>query len=1104
MALSSDLLSQFAKITNDNKKEVKETTVYGTTVEYNGGTYVRLDGSELLTPINTTATAKAGERVTVLIKNHTATVTGNLSSPSARINDVNEIASDVVEFNTVLASKVDTIDFNAEKARINTLVVDNATVKNKLAATEAEITNIQAANVNVTGKISSAEAEIEILKANKLDVKVADLTYATIKELEAVDADIHNLEATFGNFEDLTSESFEAVNATIESLQTEKLDADTANITYAKIEELEAANANIHSLEADVADIDTLIFGSASGSVIQTSFANAVIAQLGNAQIKSAMIETVSADKIVSGDIITNNVRIKSEDGLLLISDETVQISDATRVRVQIGKDASNDYSINIWDADGNLMFSKGGITDSAIKDAIIRNDMVSDTANISAHKINIDSLFEEINGSTNTIKSTQVYLDDISQTLDVAFTELETEVAELGSTVSSQGTQLSVVQGQIESKVWQQDIDTVSGEMSTRYSALEQQVDSVSTTVASHDIQIANKADSGTVTSVANKVTSLETNLTGFKSTVSETYVTKTALNDLEIGGRNLIRNTRNPIDKSYWQQGYITLDEELNENVFFITRSEDTEVTIGAHRIRVIPGETYTVSAWIKRTSNVRSIDFWFLTRSKDSTKDFDYAHGHQGMIPTPDMWTRYTWTITIDPNAYEGYFRIDHNGSTDGTDATIYYTMVKMETGAKATDWTPAPEDLATEKEVSDLKTRVSTAETKITQTETEITQIATKTTDNTTDIASLKITANGLTTKVAATDKNLSDLTIGGRNLAIGSSAYRKDNPFSNTTKGIDGTIVMPGVYMPVEIGETYIIQCCTDGIWGNHATDGSGTGQTHIYLYLMTEGQTAGQYTSVIALQDDTSKGYTGRRVWKFTVPNNGTAYTQVMFRFDIHSNVTTAYTVNWWDLKVERGTKATDWTPPPEDMATAKDTDLAKSTADAAQETASVAETLIQQLSESISTLVTDGNGTSLMTQTDSGWTFSTAKIQTAIASAAENLDTLNNELGNTNHTVDVLQQAVADLGEIAEYVTISTYEDEPCIELGEGDSEFKLRITNTRILFMEGSSVIAHFTNQSLHIKKAVIEEELQQGEFVWKARANGNLGLIWKGVTS
>lgn len=92
-------------------------------------------------------------------------------------------------------------------------------------------------------------------------------------------------------------------------------------------------------------------------------------------------------------------------------------------------------------------------------------------------------------------------------------------------------------------------------------------------------------------------------------------------------------------------------------------------------------------------------------------------------------------------------------------------------------------------------------------------------------------------------------------------------------------------------------------------------------------------------------------------------------------------------------------------------------------------------------------------------------------------------------------------QHSLADLGVIGEYVKIGTYEDEPCIELGEKDSDFKLLITNTRMLFMEGSNVVAYVTNQSLYIQKAVIKEELQQGGFVWKARSNGNLGLIWKG---
>ena len=90
MGLSSDLISQFVKVTNIDKKTRKESTVYGTTVEYNGSKYVKLDGSELLTPVSTTSDTKAGERVTVMIKDHTAIITGNISSPAARTEDVQE------------------------------------------------------------------------------------------------------------------------------------------------------------------------------------------------------------------------------------------------------------------------------------------------------------------------------------------------------------------------------------------------------------------------------------------------------------------------------------------------------------------------------------------------------------------------------------------------------------------------------------------------------------------------------------------------------------------------------------------------------------------------------------------------------------------------------------------------------------------------------------------------------------------------------------------------------------------------------------------------------------------------------------------------------
>ena len=93
MSLSVDLINQFVKATNDKTQEKNETIAYGTVKESNGVKYVQLDGSDLLTPADMTADALDGERVTVLIKNHKATVTGNISQPSASKERVDETIS---------------------------------------------------------------------------------------------------------------------------------------------------------------------------------------------------------------------------------------------------------------------------------------------------------------------------------------------------------------------------------------------------------------------------------------------------------------------------------------------------------------------------------------------------------------------------------------------------------------------------------------------------------------------------------------------------------------------------------------------------------------------------------------------------------------------------------------------------------------------------------------------------------------------------------------------------------------------------------------------------------------------------------------------------
>lgn len=91
MNLPDDLVAQFVKATKDDNKHKSESIQYGTVEIVDGRTFVKLDGSDLLTPTLATADTKTGERVTVMIKNHTATITGNITSPAARAKDVQDI-----------------------------------------------------------------------------------------------------------------------------------------------------------------------------------------------------------------------------------------------------------------------------------------------------------------------------------------------------------------------------------------------------------------------------------------------------------------------------------------------------------------------------------------------------------------------------------------------------------------------------------------------------------------------------------------------------------------------------------------------------------------------------------------------------------------------------------------------------------------------------------------------------------------------------------------------------------------------------------------------------------------------------------------------------
>jgi hypothetical protein len=330
MALSKNLISDFVKATTDDKKTAEETTLYGTIVEYNGSKYVRLDGSDMLTPYTATVAAKAGERVRVSVGKHSATVTGNVSSPAARTGDVEELGQKVDTFDAVVANKATIKDLEVERARVDDLVADNVVIKNQLTADSAEIKDLKADNVDIKGKLTARDAEIENLKANKIDAEVVSANYATIKNLEATQASVKELSANKANITDLTAATGRIDKLESKDIETDKLIAGKADITdltaaTGRIDNLESKNIETDNLVAKKADIDLANVNNAwinKGILKDGSIGSAAIhegavtnAKIADATIEAAKIKSINADSIVAGTIKTERLIIAGPDG---------------------------------------------------------------------------------------------------------------------------------------------------------------------------------------------------------------------------------------------------------------------------------------------------------------------------------------------------------------------------------------------------------------------------------------------------------------------------------------------------------------------------------------------------------------------------------------------------------------------------------------------------------------------------------------------------------------------------------------------------------------------------------------------------------------------
>ena len=355
MALSQDLITQFAKLTVEPKDTNKAEIVKGTYKKVGDTEYVQIDGSEIWTPVKSTVNATAGDKVKVEIKNHIATITGNISNPSASSKEVDTLADTVDEHGNTIKQMNNTITQQGSSIRTIESTVNQveSTVNEYKAIVDIQETAIQAHD-------SAIRANTANIAINSSDIRSQG------DDISSLNTTVRSQNTTINTMNDnirSQGNQITAINNTVEAHGSR----------------ISTAEDNIVSQGNDIEVIDNKVI--AQGNTI-----NALDTQvsLHDSEIKanaSQILTNKTNIEIADSDIQILNTGFKIEDGVLtglstaVINDLETNTLDAKYATIA-GLDAGYakiDFA-NIGIAAVTKVFTDSGI----IKDLVVQDEHIT------------------------------------------------------------------------------------------------------------------------------------------------------------------------------------------------------------------------------------------------------------------------------------------------------------------------------------------------------------------------------------------------------------------------------------------------------------------------------------------------------------------------------------------------------------------------------------------------------------------------------------------------------------------------------------------------------------------------------------------------------
>ena len=610
---------------------------------------------------------------------------------------------------------------------------------------------------STTNKVNRAVIEQAIIKE-------ALIEKANIKDVEAVSIRIQILEAKTAKIEEAIIDvahisDLNAINANIQNLIATDVKINNALINKADITELNAVVGNINIINSELANIKTLVNGNLSSENIQAGGITSDKLTIANGFITNAMIANLDVSKINAGNISTNKFRIVSDNGGIEIVGATQQFKDKNnKVRIQMGQDAKGNFNFILRGEDGTTtLIDHTGIKEKAIADNLIKGNMVATDA-IGEKQINYSSLITGLNKDTNTklIKASKVAIDFVGQSLEVAFNSLKNQADNAKLLIENHSTTIGVMQGQINTAINNTQIvkDGKTILLKDDYNRTASKVDSINSTIGTHTTKINELT--GNITSVDTKVNSIQRDLEGTKSTVSSHTNLIDGLNSKVSTQGSSIEQLKNQITLKVNSTELTTMKNEL------IGKIDSIEIGGRNYALNTKTASVQVGNNTVNQTHDLYSFNLNELL-GKEITVSFDWevtgatTSGLFYVQLNNTPWTAFSNTVSVSSSNKKGKTSKTFIMLTSSTTSTLMcrkdnfvgtltISNFKIEIGNKATDWTPAPEDV--DSSIASVQTQVTTTSNKV---------------------ATIETNLNSITSRVSATESTLTSINGNITNL-----------------------------------------------------------------------------------------------------------------------------------------------------------------------------------------------------------------------------------------------------------------------------------------------------------------------------------------------